>query len=143
LKGWIVDTNVLSELRKPRCDPRVRAWAEAQPNALLHLSCVTLAEIRAGIEGLTTDDAFRRTLQAWLDGTLRPWFAGRILDIDEAVMLAWRRMVAAGKARRHTFPQPDLFIAATAAVHGLGVATRNVADFTKAGVPILDPWEPA
>lgn len=143
MNGWIVDTNVLSELRKPRCDPRVRAWTQAQPNALLYISCVTLAEIRAGIDDLTTDEAFRGTLQTWLDGTLRPWFAGRILDIDETVMLAWRRLVAAGKAQRHTFPQPDLFIAATAAVHGLGVATRNVADFTKAGVLVVDPWKPA
>jgi hypothetical protein len=67
------------------------------------------------------------------------WFADRILDVDEDVILAWRRLVAAGKAANHTFAQPDLFIAATAVVHDLCVVTRNVDDFVRAKVPVLNP----
>ncbi|MDO9707356.1 type II toxin-antitoxin system VapC family toxin [Paracraurococcus lichenis] len=142
MKGWILDTNVLSELRKPRCSPQVRAWVSAQPDDSLFVSCVTFAEIRFGIERLAPDEAFRRALTEWLDRELRGWFAGRVLDIDEAVVLAWRRMVEDGRARRHTFPQPDLFIAATAQVHGLGIATRNTGDFLAAGIEVLNPWDP-
>lgn len=139
MRRWLLDTNVISELRKPRCDPAVKAWADAQAPDTLHLSRVTLAEIRFGIEHVT-DVAFRGALLAWLDDTLRPWFAGRILDIDEDVLLTWRRMVERGRKVNYTFSQPDLFIAATAAVHRLSVVTRNVDDFVRAEVPVFDPW---
>lgn len=75
-----------------------------------------------------------------MDDHLRPWFEDRILDLDEEVILEWRRMVQRGKAIGHTFAQPDLFIAATATVAGLFVATRNLADFSLAGVPVFNPW---
>ncbi|MBY0330114.1 MAG: type II toxin-antitoxin system VapC family toxin [Acetobacteraceae bacterium] len=140
--GWIVDTNVVSELRKPRCHPNVLAWSRKHGASPLFVSCVTFAEIRAGIEALAEDDAFRHELQEWLDRTLRHWFRGRVLDIDEAVVFAWRAMVDDGKARRRTYAQPDLFIAATAATHGLGVVTRNVADFHQVGIPVVNPWNP-
>lgn len=134
-----MDTNVLSELRKPKCDPAVKAWADGQPPEMLHLSRVTIAEIRFGIERVA-DPAFRTELLAWLDDTLRPWFAERILDIDEDVLLTWRRMVERGRKANHTFSQPDLFIAATAAVHSLSVVTRNVDDFIRAEIPVFNPW---
>lgn len=105
----------------------------------MFLSTITIAEIRFGIE-LHRDAAFRSELSAWLDQTLRPWFGARILEVSEDVILEWRRMVERGRAIKHTFSQPDLFLAATAAQHGLIVATRNVADFEHAGVPVLDPW---
>ena len=136
----MLDTNVISELRKPSCDPCVKAWSDAQPVSSLHLSTVTLAEIRYGIER-HSDDAFRATLTAWLDGTLRPWFAGRILGIDEDVILEWRRTVAHGRARGITFGQPDLFIAAISRLNDLAIVTRNAADFERAGVRVLNPWE--
>jgi len=138
--GWLIDTVVVSELRKPRCDPRVRRWSERQPPETLFLSRVTVAEIRFGMEQLR-DAGFRGELLGWLDRTLRPWFGSRILDLDEEVILEWRRMVARGRARNHTFSQPDLFIAATAAVHDLTVVTRNVTDFRIASVPVFDPWQ--
>ena len=141
MTGWLLDTNVLSELRKPHCDPRVKAWSGAQPAASLYLSRVTLAEIRYGIERVAAGDPFRAELEIWLEQQLRPWFTGRILDIDEAVIVTWRHMVQRGRAQRHTFAQPDLFIAATAQVHGLVVVTRNIDDFVVAEVAVFDPWQ--
>lgn len=140
MTGWLLDTNVISELRRPACDPAVKAWADGQPPESFFLSTITIAEIRFGIEQ-QKDAAFRHELIGWLDHRLRPWFAGRILEIDEDVILEWRRMVAAGRKRGITFSQPDLFIAATARVHGLSVATRNVADFERAEVAVFNPWE--
>lgn len=136
---WLLDTNVISELRKSSCQPCVRAWAEEQAPETLYLSRITIAEIRFGLERVA-DTAFRDVLSRWLDDTLRPWFADRILEIDEEVILEWRRMVERGRAANYTFSQPDLFIAATAAVHRLTLATRNVADFVRAEVPVFDPW---
>jgi len=139
LTGWLLDTNVISELRKRNCDPKVRRWVESQRSNDLFLSVVTLAEIRFGIER-APDTTLRAELLEWLDAVLLVWFDGRILEITEVVMLEWRRMVERGRAMRHTFSQPDLLIAATTAVNGLAVATRNVADFEKAGIPVLNPW---
>ena len=140
MRGWLLDTNVVSELRKPHCDARVRAWADGQPPASLFLSAITLAEIRYGIERLAAADPRRRRLESWLARELRPWFADRICAIDEDVVLVWRRLVEKGRAMRRTFAQPDLFIAAIAVLQDLCVVTRNVGDFVAAGVPVLDPW---
>lgn len=129
----------MSELRKPACDEGVRRWSEAQQPETLYLSRITIAEIRFGIERVA-DPRFRAELSTWLDRTLRPWFGERILDVDEDVILEWRRMVERGRARRITFSQPDLFLAATAALHDLTIVTGNTADFEHAGVPVLDPW---
>ena len=129
----------MSELRKTRPAARVKAWSDAQTPDSLFLSTVTLAEIRYGIE-YQADPAFREELAIWLDGGLRPWFAQRILPVDEDVILEWRRMVAHGRKQSITFSQPDLFIAATARVHALTVCTRNQSDFRMAGVPVLNPW---
>lgn len=139
MTGWLLDTNVVSELRKKRPDSRVKSWSEAQTADSLFLSTVTLAEIRYGIER-QSDPKFRGELVTWLDHRLRPWFAGRILPVDEEVLLEWRRMVARGRQRSITFSQPDLFIAATARVHSLTLCTRNQGDFRETGVPVFNPW---
>ncbi|MGH6899255.1 MAG: type II toxin-antitoxin system VapC family toxin [Geminicoccaceae bacterium] len=139
MSGWLLDTNVISELRKPRCHEAVKTWSEAQAPELLYLSRITIAEIRFGIERHPSE-SLREQLEAWLEEELRPWFGARVLNLDEEVILEWRRMVQRGKAMGHTFSQPDLFIAATAAVAGLVVVTRNVADFALAGVPVFNPW---
>jgi hypothetical protein len=101
---------------------------------------VTVAEIAFGIARVA-DPIFRAELEAWLRDGVRAWFGARILEVDEAVLVAWRQLVSEGQKARYTFSQPDALIAATARVHGLGVATRNVEDFVQAGVPILDPWQ--
>jgi predicted nucleic acid-binding protein len=139
----LLDTNVISELRKVRCDAKVRAWADSQPAASLFLSTVTLAEIRYGIELLARTDPLRPRLEAWLERELRPWFADRVCAIDEDVLVIWRRLVEQGRAMRLTFAQPDLFIAAIATLHDLCVVTRNIGDFVAARVPVLNPWTDA
>lgn len=139
----MLDTNVISELRKPRCDARVRAWADSQSATSMFLSTVTLTEIRYGIELLARTDPLRPRLELWLERELRPWFADRICAIDEDVLVVWRRLVEQGRAMRVTFAQPDLFIAAIATLHDLCVVTRNVGDFVAARVPVLNPWTDA
>jgi len=139
VSGWLLGTNVISELRKPRCHEAVKTWSEARAPELLYLSRITIAEIRFGMERHPRE-SLREQLGSWLDEELGPWFGERVLDLDEEVILEWRRMVQRGKAVGHTFSQPNLFIAATAAVAGLVVVTRNVADFALAGVPVLNPW---
>lgn len=142
MRGWLLDTNILSELRKTHCEPSVRRWVDARRPGELFLSTVTFAEIRFGIARLP-DAARQHELNHWLDAELRPWFGGRILEITEDVILRWREMVERGRKSGHTFSQPDLFIAATADVHELSVATRNENDFASAGVAVVNPWHPA
>jgi toxin FitB len=140
VRGWLLDTNVVSELRKPNCDARVKAWSDSQPPSSFFLSRITIAEIRYGIERLPVGEPSRRRLEAWLTNELRPWFSDRLLEADEDVFRIWRRLVEKGKALRLTFPQPDLFMAATAILHDLCVVTRNAADFRRTGAAILNPW---
>jgi len=139
VRGWLIDTNVVSELRKPRPDSGVAEFVAAQPGELLFTTEVTLGEIRFGIEQL--DDPGRRAdIHLWLDRILRPLFAGRVLAINEDVIVRWKTMVTEGQRRGHTFGQPDLFIAAIAALEDLVVVTRDTDEFVAAGVPAFDPW---
>jgi len=139
MKGWLLDTNIVSELRKPNCHPTVKQWADLQPPQSFYLSTVTLAESRFGI-ARTNDFTFREELTQWLEETLRPWFSDRILPIDEDMILIWRQMVENGRKQGYTHSQPDLFIAAIAQLHNLCVVTRNTADFEKSGVPVFNPF---
>ena len=139
MRGWLLDTNVVSELRKSKPDSKVINFIAAQPGETLFLSDITLAEIAYGIEQL--GDAARRTdLRLWLERSLRPLFAGRILAITEDVIVRWKTMVVEGQKRGHTFGQPDLFIAAIAALQDLIVVSRDIREFVEAGVPVFDPW---
>jgi len=137
--GWLLDTNVLSELRRPKPSNKVVAFVSAQALELLYVSTVTMAEIRFGIELL--DDATRRAeLTDWLTHKVRPMFGQRILSVSEDVLFKWRVLVEAGRKAGHTYSQPDLFIAATALHHGLTVVTRDTSEFEHARVPVLNPW---
>jgi predicted nucleic acid-binding protein len=138
--AWLLDTNILSELRRPRPEPRVVAFVNEHPLDLLYISVVTLAEIRFGIE-LIADAIRRAELERWLAYRVRPMFDGRVLSITEDVMLQWRLLVEAGRKAGHTFSQPDLIVAATAWQHNLTVVTRNLRDFDRAGVTVVNPWE--
>lgn len=140
MSGWILDTNVLSEIRKRGCDENVRQWITSKKALDLYVSTVTFAEIRFGIDRLE-DPNRRHALERWLEGELRPWFGDRLLGIDESTILRWRELVEKGRVRGRTFSQPDLFIAASASLHGLCLATRNTGDFEGAGVPVVNPWK--
>jgi predicted nucleic acid-binding protein len=137
--GWLLDTNILSELRRPKPERRVVAFIAAQPLGRLYVSAVTFAEIRFGIELLR--DAHRRAdLIDWLTHKLRPLFEQRTLAVSEDVMFKWRLLVEEGRKAGHTFSQPDLIIAATALHHGLAVVSRDVTDYKRAGVSVFNPW---
>jgi toxin FitB len=137
--GWLLDTNILSELRRPKPERKVVAFIEDKPLDLLFVSVVTLAEIRFGIE--VVDDAAKRAeLKDWLAHKVRPMFDQRVLAVDEDVMLKWRLLVEEGRKAGHTFSQPDLIIGATALDHGLTVVSRDTRDFERARVPVLNPW---
>jgi toxin FitB len=139
LTGWLLDTNILSELRRPKPVRKVLAFITGQPLEFLYVSTVSFAEIRFGIE-LVTDAARRAELNDWLAHRVRPMFEQRVLAISEDVMFKWRLLVEGGRKVGHTFSQPDLIIAATALHHGLTVVSRDVSDYQKARVPVLNPW---
>ncbi len=139
--GWLIDTNVVSELRKgSRADAAVRAWAAAVPPVACYLSRVSVAEIRFGIQRVP-DPGFRAEREAWLRDGLLPWFADRVLEVDEKVLLRWRSLVWEGQKAGYTYAQPDALLAATAIEHELGVVTRNTEDFSRAGLRLLNPWQ--
>ena len=139
MSGWLLDTNVISELRRPRPSARVRSFIASQRLEDLFVSIVTFADIRFGIEAL--GDPIRRSeLNDWLLHRVRPMFDQRILEVSEDVMFKWRLLVEDGRKVGHTFSQPDLIIAATALQHGLTVVTRDTGDYKLARVPLLNPW---
>jgi toxin FitB len=137
--GWLLDTNILSELRRPKPERKVLAFIAAQPLEHLYVSVVTFAEIRFGVE-VVTDASRRAELNDWLGHKVRPMFEQRVLAITEDIMFKWRLLVEDGRKAGHTFSQPDLIIAATALDHGLTVVSRDVSDYRKARAPVLNPW---
>ena len=137
---WLLDTNILSEGRRARPEPRVTAFYENQPLSQLYISVVSIAEIRFGIE-LQEGPVRRTALSDWLTLTLRPAFAGRILPVREDILLKWRLLMESGRKIGHTYSHPDLMIAATALHHGLTVVTRDRSDFDTALAPVFNPWE--
>ncbi|WP_374353087.1 type II toxin-antitoxin system VapC family toxin [Chitinimonas sp.] len=136
---FLLDTNVVSELRKVRAgnaDSNVAAWAEQVDSDTLFISAITVQELEIGILRKERSDAAQGAiLRTWLDDHVLPAFTNRILPIDTAVARRSARLQVPN-------PQPlsDCLIAATALVHGLVVVTRNVADFAPMGVEALNPW---
>lgn len=134
--SYLVDTNVLSELRRRQPDSRVVAWFSGRPASSLFISVLTLGEIRKGIEGVT-DAARRLRLSDWLEAELAAFFSGRVLPIDAAVAERWGRLLgAAGRP----VAAVDSLLAATALHHELQMVTRNRADFAFPGLDVIDPW---
>jgi predicted nucleic acid-binding protein len=134
---FIIDTNVVSELRKrDRADPSVLRWAEQADPAGFYLSCITLLEIKYGALLIQRRDPTQGDLMlAWLAREIVQGFTGRILPIDEDVALASASLHVPDRR-----PDRDAYIAATALVHGLIVVTRNTRDFEPSGVKLLNPW---
>src|SRR5580700_4822775 len=139
--AWLLDTNVLSELRRLRPDPNVLAFIADHPLDQLYISAVTLAELRFGIEILSEGSSRRDELNHWLTNKIRPMFEQRVLQVTEDIMFRWRIVAEEGRKAGHTFSQPDLIIAATALHYGLTMVTRDRGDFEKAGVLVINPWE--
>lgn len=137
MQGYLLDTNVLSETARARPAPQVLAWLNSLAPQQLHVSVLTLGEIRKG--ALRVDDPRRRDqLLHWLGVDLSGWFEDRVLSVDAGVAMRWAELLA--RAVR-PLPAIDSLLAATAAHHGLVMATRNVRDFEPTGVGLLSPWE--
>lgn len=135
--SYLVDTNVLSELRRRQSHPGVAAWFAQRPAVTLYLSVLTLGEIRKGIEGVV-DAPRRQALLDWLETDLPTFFTGRILAVDAAVADRWGRLVAAAG---RSLPAIDSLLAATAVAHDLVLVTRNTKDFVGLPVGLFNPWE--
>ena len=137
---WLLDTNVVSELGKPKPDPLVLEFIASCPLDQLFVSTVTLAELRHGIN-LLVELQRRDALEAWLTTTLRPMFTDRVVVISESVMVRWLALYSQGRKSGQTYSQPDLILAATALEHNMIFATRNTGDFTRVpGLKLSDPW---
>jgi toxin FitB len=139
---FLLDTNVVSEWIRPQPNPNLVAWLDEVDEDRLHVSVATFAEIRHGIE-LMARGRRREALMRWLEDDLTARFADRILAIDRAVAEWWGVIMARAGAAGNAMATMDGFLAATAATHDLTLVTREAADFRGAGVPIINPWEPA
>ena len=135
--SYLLDTNVLSELRRKSPDPGVVSWFSQRPPATLHLSVLTLGEIRKGIESVS-DEVRRQALLDWLETDLPTFFTGRILAVDGAVADRWGRLIAAAG---RPLPAIDSLLAATAIEHDLVLVTRNAKDFARLPVQLFNPWK--
>ncbi len=136
---YVLDTNVVSELRKVRAgkaDRNVAIWTESVDAADLYVSAITIMELELGVLSIERKDAIQgAVLRAWLEQHVLPEFSGRTIAVDTAVALRCARLHVPDKRGER-----DALIAATALVHGMTVVTRNVEDFQPTGVPLLNPW---
>ena len=131
---YLLDTNIVSELRKPRPQAAVISWLKGVDDSDLHISVVTLGEIQAGIEITREQDAAKAAeIEAWADQVAAAY---NVLPMDAATFRQWAKLMH----RQSDIVYEDAMIAATALVHKLTVVTRNVADFKRFGVPMLNPF---
>jgi predicted nucleic acid-binding protein len=139
---FVLDTNVVSELRKVRlgkADANVATWAQGVDAANLLVSAITILELELGVLLIERKDAAQGALlRAWLELQVLPEFAARTLPVDAAVAQRCARLHVPDKRGER-----DALIAATALVHGMTLVTRSVADFKPTGVALLNPWEPS
>lgn len=139
MSGFLLDTNVPSELSRPRPDAAVTAWLETQVDDELFISVVTLGEIRKG-STIQRDPKRRAFVDSWLQNDLLPWFAGRVLPVTQAIADRWGILDGEAQLRGTPLNTADGIIAATALEHHLTVVTRNVKDFANLGVTVFNPW---
>lgn len=141
MRGWLLDTNVVSELAKPHgCDPRVLAWGAALAEHTAHISILTIGEFERGIANMPPDRPHRATVTAAL-AALEERFAGRVLPVSDSVVRLWGTL--SGDIRRRSGRWPpviDTLLAATAICHDLVLATRNVQDVAATPARVFNPW---
>ena len=140
MSGFLLDTNIISELVKPKPEANVIEWVENTDESLLYLSVLTLGEIRRGIAALPQSRR-QATLEAWLDKDLHPRFEGRILLIDQEVADRWGLLTAAARNSGIVLPVIDGLLAATALEHNLTLVTRDTGQIPSMGVAVFNPWE--
>ena len=136
--SYLLDTNVVSEAKRPKPDEQVLRWLGNQPLTTTYLSVITLGELEEGIAALGETHR-SRALRAWLT-QLSESFAGRVLGVDQAVATTWGRIQAEAKRRGRTPPAIDALLAATAITHELVLVTRNIEDVAALPVETLNPW---
>ncbi|HTP34148.1 MAG TPA: type II toxin-antitoxin system VapC family toxin [Candidatus Acidoferrales bacterium] len=140
MSGFLLDTNCISELVRPKPEPRVVQWMESVDEELLYLNVLTLGEIRKGVVGMPQGK--RRTrLESWLEADLRARFSGRILTIDSVTADRWGQLAAEAKRKGKTLAVIDGLLAASAIQHNLIVVSRNASGFTGLAIQVLNPWE--
>lgn len=134
--SYLVDTNVISELTRPKPAQAVTDWFEEVADEALHISVLTLGELRRGVEKLPSGKR-KEKLRYWLEHELPTWFGERLLLVDAAVADTWGRLYATAE---RTLPAIDSLLAATALHHHLRLVTRNTADFDVDGLETINPW---
>lgn len=140
MSGFLLDTNCISELVRPKPEPRVLDWMEGVNEAMLYLSVLTVGEIRKGLAGLPQGRR-RAHLETWLEVELQARFGGRIVPIDAPIADRWGLIAAEAKRKGKALPVINGLLAATALHHNLTVVSRNTRDFANAQVQVLNPWE--
>lgn len=140
MTGYLVDTNIPSELTRQQPDVRVTDFIRKAGKENLFLSVMTIGEICKGIDLLPVSHK-RVALQGWLDIEVRAWFAGRILPVTEAIAERWGHLAAAARKQGVALAVVDGVIAATALEHSLTLVTRNTKDYAGLGLSLLSPWD--
>lgn len=138
---YLLDTCVLSECARRAPDPRMKAWLKnAAKTGEFYVSAITIGEIFEGIESLPDDDSRKRRLAEWFETEILGTYGDHVLSFDRETALAWGRIKGATNRAGHVRPDLDAQIAATALVHGLAVATRNVDDMAHTGATVINPF---
>jgi predicted nucleic acid-binding protein len=142
MSGFLLDTNIVSELSRLRVEPKVESWVAAQKLGALRISVVTVGEMEKGFTTMS-DPQRRARLESWLERKLTELFSGQVLPVTQAVAKRWGSFDGLRQMAGRPLAVPDGMIAATAMEHGLTMVTRNVKDFEGLGLTILNPWETA
>ena len=140
MSGFLLDTNCISEITRVQPEPRVLQWFNVADETLLHLSVLTLGEIRKGIAALP-QSARRSQLESWLEVDLQARFSGRVLPVSAAIADRWGVLAAESKRKGRTLSVIDGLLAATALQFNFTIVSRNVNDFADTRVLVVNPWE--
>lgn len=140
MRGYLLDTCVISEPTRPKASDKVLAWLNAQPSESQYVSVITIAEIEQGITHIGSGPRARK-LEAWLRDTLVPLFESRTLDVDLSIARRWGRLQGAALRGGRPLAVVDSMLAATAMEHDLTIVTRNTKDFAQLDIPLINPWQ--